>query len=67
MQRVVSAAGRAIPRLARTKPNETALFVCDIQTKFKDIIHAMPSVVFVAKHMVRMQTISYNSSDCDGD
>jgi hypothetical protein len=54
MQRIATVAARSVPRLGRTKPAETALFVCDIQQKFKDVIFAMPSVIHVAKHMVRM-------------
>lgn len=39
--------------LGRLRPEETALFVCDVQERFRSVIHGFPAVVDVAQRMVR--------------
>jgi len=45
--------GSAGVRLGRLKANTSALFVCDIQEKFRGLIHGMPAVVDTASRLVR--------------
>lgn len=39
--------------LGRLRAEETALFVCDVQERFRSVIHGFPAVVDVAQRMVR--------------
>lgn len=49
------AAARSIATAAvqRIRRGHAALFVCDLQERFQDVIHRMPAVVDSAKYMVR--------------
>jgi len=38
-------------RLARLKPETTALMICDIQERFRDVIHKFPAVVSGSRRM----------------
>lgn len=42
-----------LARLGRLMPNTSALFVCDIQEKFRPVISVFPAVVDASKRMVR--------------
>lgn len=39
--------------MGRLKASETALFVCDVQERFKPIISGMPVIIDTARRMVR--------------
>jgi nicotinamidase-related amidase len=41
----------------RINPSSTAFFLCDIQERFRSIIHAYPGVISVAQKMVRAANI----------
>ena len=41
------------PRIGRLVPSETALFVCDVQERFRPIISGFPAVIDTSKRMVR--------------
>jgi hypothetical protein len=41
--------------VGRIKPTNTALFVCDVQEKFRPVISHFPSVEHVSKVMVRFR------------
>lgn len=43
----------AATKLGRLMPTQTAVFVCDIQERFKPIITGMPAVVDTARRLVR--------------
>lgn len=42
----------SIKKIAKLAPQTTALFVCDVQERFKGIIWQYPSVISVAGKMV---------------
>ncbi|GJN92045.1 hypothetical protein Rhopal_005073-T1 [Rhodotorula paludigena] len=46
----VSAAAK---RLAKVTPDKTAFFVCDIQERFRTVIHAYPAVISTAEKMLK--------------
>lgn len=41
-----------IPKIAKVAPQSSALFICDIQERFKGVIWQYPSVITVASKMV---------------
>ncbi|KAI9309580.1 Isochorismatase-like protein [Cunninghamella echinulata] len=43
----------SLPKIAKLTPQTTALFVCDIQEKFKGVIWQYPSVISVAGKMIK--------------
>eukprot|EP01098_Paradermamoeba_levis_P015797 TRINITY_DN8214_c0_g1_i3.p1 TRINITY_DN8214_c0_g1~~TRINITY_DN8214_c0_g1_i3.p1 ORF type:complete len:181 (+),score=60.95 TRINITY_DN8214_c0_g1_i3:66-545(+) len=45
------------PHVGKLKIKSTAFMVCDIQERFRSLIQFMPSVVFVARKMVRAAKI----------
>ena len=45
----MSAIARSVGRLS---PSTSALFVCDIQDRFRNVIHGFPAVVDTAQRMV---------------
>ena len=52
---VKQAASQSAPTtgVGRLRASETALFVCDIQEKFRPIIAGMPAVIDTARRMVK--------------
>ncbi|GAA6040965.1 hypothetical protein JCM8097_000515 [Rhodosporidiobolus ruineniae] len=40
-------------RIAKIAPNKTAFFVCDIQERFRLVIHSYPSVIHTAEKMLK--------------
>ncbi|KAL1933760.1 hypothetical protein VTP01DRAFT_7850 [Rhizomucor pusillus] len=47
----------SLPKIAKLAPQTTALFVCDIQERFKGIIWQYPSVITVANKMIKTSKI----------
>lgn len=45
---------KAAARLGKLLPTSTALFVCDIQERFRPIISGFPAVVDTSRRMVRI-------------
>jgi hypothetical protein len=45
------------PALYRLTPATTTFFLCDIQERFRDLIHQYPSVIATAEKMVKASTI----------
>ena len=43
----------SVNSLGRLRAEETALFVCDVQERFRSVIHGFPAVVDVAQRMVQ--------------
>jgi len=41
-----------VSKVAKLIPKTSALFVCDIQERFRPLIQYMPSVIHVAKNMI---------------
>ena len=54
---MAAAAARSIATAAvkRVRRGQAALFVCDLQERFREVIHRMPAVVDSAKYMVRSE------------
>lgn len=48
-----AATAAAAARLGKLLPSKSALFVCDIQERFRPLISGMPAVVDTARRMVR--------------
>lgn len=49
----------AMARLGKLVASETALFVCDIQERFRPVIAGMPAVIDTAKRMVRAAEVMH--------
>merc|ERR1712130_448226 len=47
------ASGPSAKSVGRLTPSETALFVCDIQERFRPVISGMPAVVDAARRLIR--------------
>jgi len=45
-------------RLGKLAPDDTVLFVCDVQERFRSVISGYPAVVDVARRMVCMQGLT---------
>ncbi|KAI8079789.1 Isochorismatase-like protein [Halteromyces radiatus] len=43
----------SLPKIAKLTPQTTALFICDIQERFKGVIWQYPSVISVAGKMIK--------------
>jgi hypothetical protein len=43
----------SITKIAKLAPQTTALFICDVQERFKGLIWQYPSVISVAGKMVK--------------
>ncbi|BGP44339.1 hypothetical protein JCM10450v2_000150 [Rhodotorula kratochvilovae] len=43
----------SVRRVAKIVPNKTAFFCCDIQERFRLVIHAYPSVILTAEKMLK--------------
>ncbi|KAI9311644.1 Isochorismatase-like protein [Dichotomocladium elegans] len=46
-----------LPRIAKIAPQTSALFVCDIQERFKGVIWQFPSVITVANKMIKASKV----------
>ncbi|CDH61048.1 isochorismatase hydrolase [Lichtheimia corymbifera JMRC:FSU:9682] len=46
-----------IPKIAKVAPQSSALFICDIQERFKGVIWQYPSVITVANKMIKASKI----------
>ncbi|GAA5936741.1 hypothetical protein JCM10213_000044 [Rhodosporidiobolus nylandii] len=44
-------------RIARIRPNQTAFFCCDIQERFRLVVHAYPHVIQTAEKMLKAAKI----------
>jgi len=47
----------AAARMGRLRANGCALFVCDVQEKFRGLIHHMPAVIETTSRMVRAANV----------
>ena len=51
----------SITKIAKLAPQTTALFVCDVQERFKGLIWQYPSVISVAGKMVSVIILDMDS------
>lgn len=45
--------GNSSAAVGRLRANETALFVCDVQERFRPVISGMPAIIDTARRLVR--------------